>query len=281
MKFGLYLCNYGAYANPENLKKISIAAEESNWDGIYLWDHINPSKQGVNVIDPWIALSIVAFNTNKIRLGTTVTPIPRRRPRKLARETVSIDHLSNGRFTLGVGIGSPPEDEFGYFGEPTNQKIRGEMLDEGLDILEGLWSGEPYKFKGEHYNISKPVKFLPKPIQQPRIPIWTAGFWNYTSYKAFRRAAKYDGCIPIIQKMKDKSRIDVYRDIKNYIEKYRDISDPFDLVLLLTYPNSKKLFQDTLNEFEGTATWWLQSGYNWQAKSIDVILENIRQGPPV
>jgi alkanesulfonate monooxygenase SsuD/methylene tetrahydromethanopterin reductase-like flavin-dependent oxidoreductase (luciferase family) len=279
MKFGLYLCNYGAYANPEYLKKISIAAEESNWDGIYLWDHINPSKQGVNVIDPWIALAIVACNTSKIRLGTTVTPIPRRRPQKLARETVSIDHLSNGRLTLGVGIGSPPEDEFGYFGEPTNQKIRGEMLDEGLDILEGLWSGEPYKFKGEHYNISKPVRFLPNPIQQPRMPIWTAWFWNYTSYKAFRRAAKYDGCIPIIQKMKDKSRIDVYRDIKNYIEKYRDISDPFDLVLLLTYPNSKKLFQEILTEFDGTATWWLQSAYNWQAKSIEKILENIRRGP--
>ncbi|MHA2042787.1 MAG: LLM class flavin-dependent oxidoreductase, partial [Candidatus Thorarchaeota archaeon] len=148
-------------------------AEECNWDGFFMWDHINPEtgfKKGV--ADPWITLSAIAAVTERIRIGTTVTPLPRRRPQKVARETASLDVLSNGRLILGVGLGGPTDAEFEV--EDTSARIRAEKLDESLDIITGLWSGEPFSFQGKHYKFDE-VTFNPTPIQKPRIPIWCAG----------------------------------------------------------------------------------------------------------
>lgn len=116
-------------------------------------------------------MTAVASNTKSLRLGLLVTPLSRRRPWKVAREIVSLDHLSQGRMILGVGLGDIRKKEFEAFGEISDQRLRGEMLDEGLEIIDGLQNGELSTYSGEHYHISMITVFNPKPIQAPRIPV--------------------------------------------------------------------------------------------------------------
>jgi hypothetical protein len=169
MQYALYLPNFGAEHNARGLADLAHEAEESGWDGFFLWDHIIAGEAGMPMLDVWVALAAMAMTTSRIRLGATVTPLPRRRPWKLARETVTLDYLSNGRLTLGVGLGVP--EDYKPFGEDSDNKIRAAKLDEGLEILTGLWSGKPFEHHGQVYHIEK-TTFSPPSLQQPRIPIW-------------------------------------------------------------------------------------------------------------
>src|SRR5829696_4302998 len=147
MQYALNLPNGGNWSDPRTLAELAQLAEESGWDGVFLEDYIVwQSQQSVPTYDPWIALAAMAMQTKRVRLGTNVTPLARRRPWKVAREAVTLDHLSNGRFILGVGIGSERGHEFSCFGESPDDKLHGAMLDEGLDVLTGLWSGEPFSY---------------------------------------------------------------------------------------------------------------------------------------
>jgi alkanesulfonate monooxygenase SsuD/methylene tetrahydromethanopterin reductase-like flavin-dependent oxidoreductase (luciferase family) len=149
MQYGIYLPNFGNEIFPRLLADMASEAKDAGWDGFFLWDHILYSKtQKLRMVDPWIALAAMAMKTERIRLGTSVTPLPRRRPWKLARETVSLDHLSNGRLILSVGLGEPGDAEFGQFGEETDIKVRAAKLDEGLDVLAGLWRGKSFSYQG-------------------------------------------------------------------------------------------------------------------------------------
>src|SRR5689334_13471095 len=175
-------------------------AEAAGWDGFFLWDHV--ILWPTPTCDPWVALAAVALATERVRIGPLVTPLPRRRITKLARETVTLDHLSNGRLVLGVGIGLGPW-EWEYLGEETDLRTRGAMLDEGLELLTKLWSGEPVMHEGRFYTCRGdkgpndptpiPTPFLPRPVQ-PRIPVWVAGTWP--KKPPFRRAARWDGVVP-------------------------------------------------------------------------------------
>ena len=140
MRFGIDVPNIGDYSDPLTLADLALVAEESGWEGFFIWDHLSLGLD-VPIADPWVVLAAIAMRTQRIRIGTMVTPLPRRRPWKLARETVSVDHLSGGRLTLGIGVGDPSDKEFEPFGEEGSRKIRARMLDEGLDVLAGLWSG--------------------------------------------------------------------------------------------------------------------------------------------
>ncbi len=154
MKHGISIPNFGTFADIYRLTELAREAEDNGWDGFFLWDHLNEPQPGsrtppVPMLDPWVALAAIAAATKRIRIGTMVTPVARRRPWKLARETVSIDHLSGGRLILGVGLGGMPEEEHARFGEDADDRVRARRLDEGLDILAGLWSGEPFSYQGE------------------------------------------------------------------------------------------------------------------------------------
>ena len=133
MRYGLEISAAGACGDARTLADLAQLAEESGWDGVFLEDyiiHYDPTY--VRTYDPWVALAAMALRTERIRLGTTVTPIARRRPWKLARELITLDHLSGGRMILGVGLGDGAEQSFTHFGEVTDPKRRAEMLDEGL-----------------------------------------------------------------------------------------------------------------------------------------------------
>ncbi len=194
MHFGVSLPNFNAFGDPQVIAQIAREAEEAGWDAFFLWDHMIFDDLPRPIVDPWVALTGAAMTTQRIRLGTLLTPLPRRRPWKLARETTTLDRLSGGRVTLGVGLGAPEKWEYGFFHEETDNKIRAEKLDEGLEILTGLWQGEPFQFQGRQFQLET-MRFLPTPLQTPRIPIWVGGTWPNKA--PFRRAARYDGVCPM------------------------------------------------------------------------------------
>src|SRR5258706_9522014 len=155
MRFGLLVQMTGVLGYPQPLARLARAAEAAGWDGFFIWDVFGgDSAVPAPVVDPWIALAAIAATTERICFGTMVTPLPRRRPWKLAREAASLDHLSGGRLILGVGVGHQPS-EFSRFGEEADARVRGRMLDEALEVLTGLWSGEPFSFSGEHYQVER------------------------------------------------------------------------------------------------------------------------------
>ena len=168
MKCGISISNFGVTAKPQDYSKLAKAAEDSGWDGFFLWDHLNFGR-GTNILDPWILMAVVAQTTEKMTIGTAVSPLPRRRPQKIASEVVTVDALSEGRLVLGVGLGWPPK-EFEAFGEVSDKRVLAQKLDESLEILQGLWSGETYSFKGKHYIVEK-FRLHPPPVQKPRVPI--------------------------------------------------------------------------------------------------------------
>jgi alkanesulfonate monooxygenase SsuD/methylene tetrahydromethanopterin reductase-like flavin-dependent oxidoreductase (luciferase family) len=192
MKYGVHLPNFGAFGDARVLAEMAVLAEQAGWDGFFIWDHLLFCEPDKNAhVDPWVGLTAVAMRTERIIFGPLVTAIPRRRPWKLARETVSLQNLSGGRLVLGVGLGDPVEWEYRFFHEETDAKIRAEKLDEGLAILQGLWSGETFGFTGKHYQL-EPMTFLPKPVKP--IPIWVGGYLPHK--RPFRRAARFDGVVP-------------------------------------------------------------------------------------
>jgi alkanesulfonate monooxygenase SsuD/methylene tetrahydromethanopterin reductase-like flavin-dependent oxidoreductase (luciferase family) len=182
--------------DPMELAELGIKAEHAGFDGFFLWDHIvfSNTGDGPPIVDPWLVLAVVASRTSRIRLGTMITPVPRRRPWQLAKETATLDRLSDGRLILGVGIGSPAYGDFGIFHEPTGQRDRAELLDEGLDVMAGLWSGERFSYQGKHFTL-EPVRFTPPPVQRPRIPVWVGGV--LPAPRPIARAARWDGMVPI------------------------------------------------------------------------------------
>ena len=182
--------------DPAEVARLGIEAERAGFDGFFLWDHIvfSNSGEGPPIVDPWLVLAVVAAGTTRIRLGTMITPVPRRRPWQLAKETTTLDRLSNGRLILGVGIGSPDYGDFGIFHEPAGRRERAELLDEGLDVMAGLWSGERFSYQGRHFTLD-PVRFTPTPVQRPRIPVWVGGV--LPAPRPVARAARWDGMVPI------------------------------------------------------------------------------------
>jgi alkanesulfonate monooxygenase SsuD/methylene tetrahydromethanopterin reductase-like flavin-dependent oxidoreductase (luciferase family) len=162
--------------DPAELIELGAAAERAGYDGFFLWDHLvfDDSGEGPAIVDPWLVLAVVAARTATIKIGTMITPVPRRRPWQLAKATTTLDLISGGRVILGVGLGSPAYGDFGIFHEPSGARQRAELLDEGLDVLAGLWSGERFSYAGAHFTVD-PVRFAPVPVQRPRIPVWVGG----------------------------------------------------------------------------------------------------------
>ncbi|MFW9788124.1 MAG: LLM class flavin-dependent oxidoreductase [Candidatus Thorarchaeota archaeon] len=281
MKYGINLPNFGWFGDIDTLVDVAVEAEEAGWEGFFLWDHMLVFKQEDMVlpfVDPWIALTAIACNTKKIRLGPLVTPIPRRRPWKVAREALTVDHLSKGRVTLGVGLGAPPDVEFDYFGEESNDRIRSQLLDEGLDIISGLWSGEPFSFKGEYYELEE-MTFLPKPMQEPRIPIWIGG--GVPNKAPFRRAARFDGVAPVHAKWPEPVTPQLLEDALKIVKSERGNLNNYDVVVSgeTSGTDSEKDRKKIESWLQVGATWFLEDIHGLRAE-VDELRERIRAGPP-
>ncbi len=282
MNYGLYLPNFGDETSVRTLATLAREAEEAGWDGFFLWDHIvYRARPPVNMVDPWIALTAMAMTTERIRLGTTVTPVPRRRPWILARETASLDQLSGGRLIVGVGLGDPPDLEFTQFGEEPDNRIRAAKLDEGLDILAGLWGGQPFRYAGTHYKVKK-IAFQPPSLQTPRIPVWVAGFWPNKA--PFRRAARWDGVIPL---QRGGLAPEDITSIAAYIKEHRTAGSlntpdsPFDIVKIGSVPgdNAARASKIVKPFADAGVTWWLESLFT-ERNLLEAMRRRILQGPP-
>ena len=278
LKYSINLPNFG-FQNPQEIAKLAREAEQAGWDGFFIWDHVALMGGDFDApfLDPWVALSVIAMETKKIKIGTMVTPVPRRRPWKLAREAVSLDHLSNGRLILGVGLGTP-EYDFTIFGEDFNVKTRAKKLDEGLEILQGLWSGKSFSYEGDFFQI-KDVRFLPTPINES-IPIWVAGTWPYK--KSLQRVALYDGVFPISEDWPKSLSPEDLSQINDIIQQNRPNSGLFDVVIAGNTPGDPVKGDQIVKPYkEVGATWWCENiNFLRFSNSLKLLLERIRQDPP-
>ena len=227
MKYGILTTNFGPCGDPKTLLELAQLAESSGWNGFFLWDHLQwPDMEPA--ADPWVALAAVATVTDKINIGTLVTPLPRRDVVKLARELITLDQLSEGRLILGVGLGWQTIPEYAGFGHEEDLRVRGEMLDEGLDVLNQLLSGKNVAHEGKHYKVVTNQPFSPP----TGIPIWVAGQWP--SKKPFRRAAHWDGVVPMSKTAMEGGTLtpEDVRDLRNLMADECEQREPFDVVAM-------------------------------------------------
>ena len=218
-------------ADPAVVAHLSAEAEEAGWHGVFVWDNLRYQEPVVDVADPWITLAAIATATERIRLGPMVTPLARRRPVKVARETATLDRLSGGRLTLGVGLGSDRfASEYSITGEELDDRRRASMLDESLEILAVAWSGEPVHHRGEHYTVDG-MRFLPRPVQRPGIPVWIAGY--YGKPRPVRRAARHQGFFPLGLDHPEQLAEIVAGLAARRTKAGRDPTEPYDVVVAL------------------------------------------------
>ncbi len=192
MRFGLFIPPFGELSDPDRIANLAVVAEEAGWSGFFLWDHVL-SAPGVAVADAWTAMAAVATATQAIRFGALVTPLSRRRPWTLARQVAALDRLSGGRLVIGVGLGDDGWKEFSSFGEATQPRERGVLLDESLEVLRRLLAGRDVAFDGARLAVHT-TPFLPRPVQDP-VPVWVGCRWPNRAPLA--RAARMEGCFPI------------------------------------------------------------------------------------
>jgi alkanesulfonate monooxygenase SsuD/methylene tetrahydromethanopterin reductase-like flavin-dependent oxidoreductase (luciferase family) len=266
VKSALWLPLFDELADPLAVVRVAAEAEEAGWHGVFVWDHLRWRTPVTQAGDPWIALAAIAAATERVRLGPMVLALPRRRPAKVARESVTLDLLSRGRLTMGVGIGS---DRFGgelsKTGEQLDDRIRGQMLDEALAILSVAWSGEPVTHRGEHYTVDG-VQFLPRPVQPTGVPVWVAGYVG--NARPLRRAARYDGFFPAGLEHPDQ----LAELAATVAELRHDPALPFDMVVGLP------VGVDPAPYAAAGGTWWLP-GIAPEAVSLDQVRGVLRDGP--
>jgi alkanesulfonate monooxygenase SsuD/methylene tetrahydromethanopterin reductase-like flavin-dependent oxidoreductase (luciferase family) len=262
----LWLPLFDELADPVTVARVAAEAEEAGWHGVFVWDQLRWRAPVSQVADPWISLAAIATATERVRLGPMVTPLPRRRPAKVARESVTLDRLSGGRLTLGVGIGSDRfAGELSMTGEQLDDRLRGQMLDESLRILTAAWSGEPVHHRGDHYIVDG-VQFLPRPVQRPGVPVWIAGFPG--NVKPLRRAARYDGFFPANLDHPDQ----VAEVAATIAGLRRDATPAYDIAVGLP------IGVDPVAYAKAGATWWLPE-FAPEALSLEAVRGVLRDGP--
>ena len=267
VRSGVWVPLFDELADPLAVARLAARAEEAGWHGFFVWDHVNWLAPITSVADPWIALAAIATATESLSFGPMVTPLARRRPVKLARETATLDRLSGGRLVLGAGLGDDRYgNEYSKTGDELDRRVRGEMLDEALTILPTAWSGRPVHHRGRHYTVDD-ITFLPRPVQ-PTIPIWIAGYPG--NMKPMRRAARFDGYFPVNLESPDQVTHAV--DVLNTLRENRTPTKPFDIVVPCA-PGA-----DVAAYADAGATWWL-TDFDPGTATVDRVRGVIDDGP--
>jgi alkanesulfonate monooxygenase SsuD/methylene tetrahydromethanopterin reductase-like flavin-dependent oxidoreductase (luciferase family) len=275
MQFGLDVPTTGEYADARVLAQLAAEAEASGWDGFFIWDVLLGDQPA---IDPWIALTAIALQTSRIKIGLMITPLARHRPWLVARQLANLDQLSNGRVVCTVGLGHSERD-FTAFAEASDLTVRASKLDESLAILNGLWTTDHFSFTGAHYTLHN-VTLLPKPVQVPRIPIWVAGGWPRRA--PFRRAARWDG-ISFKSVPHGGGRwltLDEFREGVAYSQAQRTSDAPFEILMSGETPDEPGEANDKLSAFaEAGATWWVEEGLGWSLAEFRGRIQSVL--PPI
>ncbi|WP_067450459.1 LLM class flavin-dependent oxidoreductase [Actinomadura macra] len=282
MRYSINIPNFGDFADARTVAVVAEAVERAGWDALFIWDHVVHDKHKRQTFgDPWMLLTAAALATSRIKLGTLVTPVARRRPQQLARQVATLDALSGGRVIFSAGLGGPVADEYGAFGETTDKIVLAERLDEGLDLLARYWSGEPVTHHGRHYQVED-VALLPATVQRPRPPVWVAGFWP--NKRPMRRAARWDGAVPLFG---DESHGHApstakVRELVGYVDRHREREGGFEIVVGgVSVPSEAA---DLLGPLaDAGATWWdeRQPIDGPDLDKLAPVLRRVDQGPPV
>jgi alkanesulfonate monooxygenase SsuD/methylene tetrahydromethanopterin reductase-like flavin-dependent oxidoreductase (luciferase family) len=238
---GIFVAPFDELSEPRAVAELAARAEARGWDGLFVWDHIQYRSPVSAVADPWVTLAAVAMATERVTIGPLVTPLARRRAHKLARETVTLDRLSGGRLVLGVGLGGDRNGEFDRerFGEEDDPRARALLLDDGLERLAAYWDGA----------------FEPRPVQEPRIPVWVAGRWP--NRRPLQRAARWDGLFPI--------DLEGPEQLAEAVTAVRELGAPDDFDFVVTNPPGT----DITPWVEAGATWCL-TGFGMQPERAEV-----------
>lgn len=270
--YAVGLPNVGPFADPRTLVDLAVVAEEQGWDAVFLWDHVLYHDPDWPVANPVVVASAIAARTSRIRLGVLMTALPRRRPQIVARETVTLDRLSGGRLVFGAGIGSM-DIEYAAFGEDPDLRARGKRLDESLNQLAALWSGQEIPMPS-----GEAVRMLPTPVQQPRIPVWCAGRWP--NRPGFRRSARWDG---VVATFADAGRtvpvpVDDFADAVRFVAAERGSLDGFDVALEgSTSPDDAP---GIITPYvDAGLTWWIEA-MGWWRGGVAAAQDRILAGPP-
>jgi alkanesulfonate monooxygenase SsuD/methylene tetrahydromethanopterin reductase-like flavin-dependent oxidoreductase (luciferase family) len=285
MHYSINIPNFGDFADAREVAKVAAAAEAAGWDALFVWDHVVHDKlrrQGQPFGDPWMLLTAAALATSRLRLGTLVTPVARRRPEQLARQVATLDALSNGRVIFGAGLGGPIEDEFASFGDTTDPVVLAERLDEGLELLSRYWTGETIDHDGRHYQVRQ-TALLPATVQRPRPPVWIAGYWP--NRRPMRRAAEWDGAVPLFLSARhgQAPAPDEVHDLADYIAQQRTgrVDQPFEIVV--GGVSDPATAADLIGPLQAAgATWWdeRQMQTNPDHYRTQPVLRRIEAGPP-
>lgn len=279
---GLVLPNWEAGDDPAALVDAAVVAEEAGWDGVFLADHLifpPPAQIGERGTsepapfpDPWITLAGIATRTTTLRLGTWITPVPRRQPWQLARDVATLDRLSHGRALLGVGLGRRPDYE--RFGSPWDLGRLGRQADEALQVIDALWRGEPVSMFGEFYRLDEAV-VLPVPHTRPRVPILIGGLWPNKAF--LRRGARWDGIIPHFpgDGVLPADGVDPAQHLRDLVAAYRELAEEPGEIVVLDASESSPEYLDACRELGVT---WLLTAKREGRWTLD--LDAIREGPP-
>lgn len=277
MQFGLFLPPFDELSEADAVAEVAVAAEAAGWDGLFLWDHMLAGPRRP-VADPWITMAAVASATTRIRLGPMVTPLARRRPWVLAREIATLDRLSRGRLVMGVGLGDDGWKEFSSFGEESDPVVRGQMLDEALEVLQHLLTGAPLVHQGPHFRIDT-EGLTPASLQLP-VPIWVGGRWP--KRRPLRRAASVQGFFPIFKATApwpgpDPATLATIRaDLAT-----AGVAEDFDLVVTWDLAAaSPSHVRRRLAGFEEAGVTWVLDGISVGTAKADVLRRVVRPGPP-
>ena len=285
MRYAVNLPIIADFSDPRSLVRLAQRAESAGWDGVFVWDSLLFDEKWMPpVIDPWVTLAAIAATTYRVKIGTMLAQLARRRPWKVAREVVTLDNLSDGRMILGVALGFSASAEYEQFGEDGNARVRADKLDESLEIITGLCSGEPFSYNGQYYQI-KETTFLPRPVQQPRVPVWVGGYWP--NRRPFRRAARWDGVCPAeIEVRSDGFSIlttspDSVRNILGYVNEYRTATGSFDVIVSRALPQEDpaQTAEIVAAYQEAGVTWLLRDLLPWEV-SFAQAEQIIDRGPP-
>lgn len=276
MKYGIVT----SFGSAHDYVDMAREAEAAGWDGVFAWDDISVERG--DVFDPWVILGAMAAVTKKVTLGAMVFSLARRRPWKVARESITIDNLADGRFVLPVGLGGTWDGGYSRVNtEDPSRRVRAEKLDECLEILELAWTGDTVSYKGTHYQMED-LRFDPRPVQRPRIPVWPVGAWPFP--KSLRRAARWDGVI--VSDMSEGAHDEelspsAVAGVSAWMRENRESSGPFDIITEgITTGTNHDADRAKLEPLaEAGATWFIES--RWEAdQSVKTLRERIRLGPP-
>jgi alkanesulfonate monooxygenase SsuD/methylene tetrahydromethanopterin reductase-like flavin-dependent oxidoreductase (luciferase family) len=285
VRFAVGTPNVGAFGDPVFLVELATAAEEHGWDGFFIWDHVLYREPHWQVADPVVVISAVAARTARIRFGIMVNTLARRRAGKVARESVTLDVLSGGRLIFGAGLGSLPR-EWTAFGEPAGARERAAKLDESLTVLDALWRGQEVTFRGAHLTVDG-VAMLPRPVQQPRFPVWCGGSWPHKA--PFRRGARWDGVMPthVDYGLGQTMPPGELRAVVEYTRAYRAAlgsagSGTFDVALEgQTGGGASGHGADRVAPYlDAGLTWWIEAVGWWRGGPAEA-MTRVQQGPPL